>query len=279
MENRYAPTPHAVKSYDTEQLRKEFLIEQLFVADQLVLVYSHVDRMITGGALPVNKSVKLEASAKDMGAEFFLERREIGIFNVGGKGSITVDGEKYELNTKDCLYIGLGNKEVLFASDDAKNPARFYLNSAPAHMNYPTKKMSFDEANANHLGAPASSNERVLRKYIHQGEGGIQSCQLVMGMTALKENNMWNSWPCHTHNRRMEVYFYFELAEDANVFHFMGEPTETRHIVTRNEQAIISPSWSIHTGVGTSNYTFIWGMAGENQVFDDMDPVSPKEIL
>ena len=276
MEIRYASAPGDVKHYDTEKLRSEFLIEKLLVPGELRLVYSHVDRFIAGGAMPAASPVKLEASAHDIGAEYFLQRREIGIINVGGPGSITVDGRKYAMNPRDCLYIGLGNREVLFASDDAESPAKFYFNSTPAHKNYPTVKMDISAAAPVHLGTAASSSERTICKFIH--EGGAQSCQLVMGMTILKPNNMWNTMPCHTHNRRSEVYFYFDLPEDAVVFHFMGEPQETRHLVVRNEQAVISPSWSIHSGVGTSNYTFIWGMAGENQTFEDMDMVAMGDL-
>lgn len=276
MEIRYATNPTEAKTYDTARLRSEYLIEELLVPGELKLVYSHVDRIITGGVIPTKEPVALVADAKEMGAAFFLERREIGIINVGPKGSVTVDGTVYEMDFRDCLYIGLGNKEVTFASADPANPARFYLNSTPAHKAYPTVKSPISEATPQHLGSINTSNERTIYKYIH--EGGIQSCQLVMGMTLLKPGNMWNTMPCHTHNRRAEVYFYFEMPEDGVVFHMMGEPQETRHLVVRNEQAVISPSWSIHSGVGTSNYTFIWGMAGENQVFSDMDPVAMQEL-
>lgn len=276
MEIRYANSPADTKAYDTERLRKEFLIERLFVPGELQLVYSHVDRFITGGALPVGSPIKLEASAHDMGADYFLERREIGIINVGGPGTITVDGQQYAMNARDGLYIGLGNKEVLFASDNPEQPAKFYFNSSPAHKNYPTAKIDINSASPVHLGSLSSSNERTIYKFIHPD--GVKSCQLVMGMTLLKPNNMWNTMPCHTHNRRSEVYFYFDMNDDAVVFHLMGEPRETRHLVVRNEQAVISPSWSIHSGVGTSNYTFIWGMAGENQTFDDMDMVAMGDL-
>mgnify|MGYP001487087047 CR=1 FL=1 len=277
MEIRYANHPAEVKTFDTQKLREHFLIEKLFVPDTLTLYYTHVDRFIIGGAVPVNKTVKLEADPKTIGAATFLERREVGIINVGGKGSITVDGTVYELDSKDCLYIGLGAKDVTFASQDPANPAKFYLNSTPAHKTYPTVKAAISEATPQHLGSITNSNERTIYKYIHTG--GIRSCQLVMGMTLLKPGNMWNTMPCHTHNRRSEVYFYFDMPEDGVVFHLMGEPQETRHIVVRNEQAVISPSWSIHSGVGTSNYTFIWGMAGENQTFEDMDMVNMKDLL
>ena len=276
MEIRYASHPEAAKGFDTEKLREEFLIEGLFIADQLTLVYSHVDRFIIGGAVPVHQPVRLEADKKTLGADTFLERREVGIINIGGKGSIKVDGTVYAMESKDCLYVGLGAKEVIMSSDHADQPAKYYLNSTPAHHTYPAKKAAISEATPANLGSPANSNERTIYKYIHAG--GIQSCQLVMGMTLLKPNNMWNTMPCHTHNRRSEVYLYFDMNDDSVVFHFMGEPQETRHLVVRNEQAAISPSWSIHSGVGTSNYTFIWGMAGENQTFDDMDAVKMQDL-
>ncbi|WP_339368629.1 5-dehydro-4-deoxy-D-glucuronate isomerase [Paenibacillus elgii] len=276
MEIRYATNPTETKTYDTERLRQEYLIEGLFVSGKLNLVYSHVDRFITGGAVPTTEAILLEADKHDMGADYFLERREIGIINVGAQGVVTVDGTDYVLENKDGLYVGLGNKQVVFKSTDAANPARFYLSSTPAHKNYPTQKVAISEAEPQHLGSITNSNERTIYKYIHLN--GIQSCQLVMGMTLLKPGNMWNTMPCHTHNRRSEVYFYFDMPEDGVVFHLMGEPTETRHVVVRNEQAIISPSWSIHSGVGTSNYTFIWAMAGENQEFSDMDAVAMKDL-
>lgn len=276
MEIRYASHPQEVKAFDTTRLRQEFLLETLFVQDQLTLTYSHVDRFIIGGAVPVNESVKLEADTKTMGAATFLERREIGIINVGGRGTVTVDGTAYDMENKDCLYIGLGAAEVVFTSSDSANPAKFYLNSTPAHKNYPTVKASISEASPNHLGALNTNNERTIYRYIHTG--GIQSCQLVMGLTMLKPGSNWNTMPCHTHNRRSEVYLYFDMQADGNVFHFRGEPQETRHLVVRNEQAILSPSWSIHSGVGTSAYTFIWGMAGENQIFEDMDAVAPQDL-
>jgi 4-deoxy-L-threo-5-hexosulose-uronate ketol-isomerase len=276
METRYASHPNEVKSFETSRLRDEFLIESLFAADELTLVYTHVDRFIVGGVLPIGTTIKLEADKKEMGSEYFLERREIGIINVGGKGTITVDGAAYAMEPKDCLYVGLGAQEVLFSSEDQSAPARFYLNSTPAHHAYPTVKVAISEASPNHLGSITNSNERTIYRYIHTG--GVKSCQLVMGMTLLKPGNMWNTMPCHTHNRRSEIYFYFDMPEDGTVFHLMGEPQETRHLVVRNEQAIISPSWSIHSGVGTSSYTFIWGMAGENQTFEDMDAVAMKDL-
>ncbi|SEC68495.1 5-dehydro-4-deoxy-D-glucuronate isomerase [Paenibacillus sp. GP183] len=276
MDIRYAATPADSKGYDTERLRKEYLIDNLFVPGAINMTYSHVDRMITGGAIPTKEPIKLEGERKDIGADYFLERREIGIINVGPRGSVTVDGKEYDMDSKDCLYVGLGNKEVIFNSADPGNPARFYFNSCPAHKMYPNEKAAIGSAEPNHLGSITSSNERTIYKYIHQA--GIQSCQLVMGMTLLKPGNMWNTMPSHTHNRRSEVYFYFDMPEDGVVFHMMGEPQETRHLVVRNEQSVISPSWSIHSGVGTNNYTFIWGMAGENQEFADMDAVAMQTL-
>ncbi|WP_040950297.1 5-dehydro-4-deoxy-D-glucuronate isomerase [Gorillibacterium massiliense] len=276
MDIRYASHPREVKAYDTTRLREEFLIQTLFVPGELNLTYTHVDRFIVGGAVPIGSAIKLEADLKEMGSAFFLERREIGIINIGGKGTVTVNGEVYSMDTKDGLYIGLGVQEVQFASDDATQPARFYLNSTPAHHAYPTAKIAISDASPNHLGSLTNSNERTIYRYIHQN--GVKSCQLVMGLTMLKPGNMWNTMPCHTHNRRSEVYLYFDMPQDGVVFHLMGEPDETRHLVVRNEEAIISPSWSIHSGVGTSNYTFIWGMAGENQIFEDMDAVAMETL-
>ncbi|MDP4097282.1 5-dehydro-4-deoxy-D-glucuronate isomerase [Paenibacillus sp. P96] len=276
MENRHASHPNEVKAFDTERLRHEYVIESLFVPGELKLVYSHVDRYIIGAAVPVQETIELKADSKTIGADTFLERREIGIINIGGPGTITVDGSDYELDTRECLYVGLGAKEVLFKSSDSASPAKFYLNSTPAHKTYPTVKTGPSDAFNVHLGSIDHSNERTIYRYIH--DKGIQSCQLVMGMTVLEPGNMWNTMPAHTHNRRSEVYLYFNLPEDAVVFHLMGEPQETRHLVMRNEQAVISPSWSIHSGVGTHNYTFIWGMAGENQVFEDMDGIAMKEL-
>ena len=225
--------------------------------------------MIVGGVCP-NKVLTLEGN-KELGTQFFLERRELGVINVGGSGRVSVDGNDFTLDTKDGLYVGMGSKEVAFTSDHDSNPAHFYVLSAPAHQTYQTRKIELGNVEPNHLGTPAESNVRTLYKFIHPE--GVKSCQLCMGMTILEPNNVWNSMPCHTHARRMEVYFYFNLPVDAVVFHLMGEPNETRHIVIRNEEAVISPDWSIHAGAGTSNYAFIWGMIGENQTFTDMDAV------
>jgi 4-deoxy-L-threo-5-hexosulose-uronate ketol-isomerase len=270
MEIRYANHPNDVKLYDTARLREQFLIEDLFVKDEIKLVYSHVDRMIAGGAQPV-KPLALQAN-KEIGADYFLERRELGIINIGGKGLVTVDGQSYPLDNKDGLYIGMGAKEVVFTSVDPEKLAKFYLNSAPAHRTFPTIKVGLDQARKLQLGSTAEANKRTINQYIHPDV--LNSCQLVMGMTVLAEGSVWNTMPCHTHERRMEVYLYLNMSENDLVFHFMGEPQETRHIVIRNEQAVISPSWSIHSGVGTRSYTFIWGMCGENQTFTDMDAVA-----
>lgn len=276
MERRYASHPNEVKQFDTARLRQEFHIPILFTPDELELVLTHEDRLIIGGAMPVNQEVPLVTDLKELGVSFFLERRELGIINVGGPGSVLVDGTSYSLDTKDCLYVGKGSKEVIFHSKDAANPAKFYLNSAPAHKEFPTAKATLAEAESGAMGSIENSNERTIHRFIH--ENGIQSSQLVMGMTQLKTGNMWNTMPAHVHPRRMEAYMYFDLPEDAVVFHLMGEPNETRHIVMRNEQAVISPSWSIHSGVGTSNYTFIWGMAGDNKAYGDMDAVEMKQL-
>lgn len=276
MERRYASHPQEVKHFDTDRLRQEFHIPKLFTPDGLELVLTHEDRLIIGGAAPVKQEVKLEVDLKELGVAYFLERRELGAINVGGPGMIVVDGTEYELNTKDCLYVGMGSKEVIFKSKDSAKPAKFYLNSAPAHKEFPTMKTTLAEAESGALGSIQNSNDRTIHRFIH--ENGIQSSQLVMGMTQLKTGNMWNTMPAHVHPRRMEAYMYFDLPEDAVVIHLMGEPTETRHIVMRNEQAVISPSWSIHSGVGTSNYTFIWGMAGDNKAYGDMDAVPMKDL-
>lgn len=276
MEIRYATNPTDFKTYDGERIRNDFLIENLFNNGKLKMVYSHYDRLVIGGAVPTNEPLYLQ-DEETLKTDYFLERRELGIFNISNaKGQITVDGEVYELNSKDCLYIGKGNKEVSFESKDPLTPAKFYLVSAAAHKTYPTQKQSLENATHRHLGDDSQSNKRDLYQVIH--EDGIQSCQLMMGMTFLAPNNMWNTMPSHVHDRRMEAYLYFELDENETVMHFMGEPNDTRNIVIANEQAVISPPWSIHSGVGTKNYTFIWAMAGENYTFDDMDHVDKKYL-
>ena len=265
MEVRPGANPADVKNYDTDRLRHDFLIQNLFVADEIKTIYSQIDRIIVGAATPVNKELVLEAGA-ELRAKYFLERREMGIINIGGNGTVTVDGKEYNFKYKDGMYIGMGAKDISFKSEDPKNPAKFYLNSAPAHL----------PENKKELGCLESANHRTINKYILPGQ--VESCQLEMGMTCLEPGSVWNTMPCHTHDRRMEVYLYFEVPEDAVVFHYMGEPTETRHIVMRNEEAVISPSWSIHSASATHAYTFIWGMVGENQDFDDMDDVDMKDL-
>lgn len=278
MELRTAASPRDVKTYDTARLREEFLIQDLFKVDEIKTIYSHIDRIIVGSAVPSSKKLVLTAG-EEIRADYFLQRREMGIINIGGKGTVTVDGTAYELDYKDGMYIGMGSKDITFESADASKPAKFYFNSAPAHKAYPTVLITLDDIkpeNKVECGCLEESNHRVINKYILPGQ--VESCQLVMGMTALQPGSVWNTMPCHTHDRRMEVYLYFEVSDDAVVFHYMGEPTETRHIVMRNEEAVISPSWSIHSASGTQAYTFIWGMVGENQAFDDMDHVAMKDL-
>ena len=266
-ETRYASSPQAVKQYDTAQLRSEFLIDNLMEVGKINLTYSHYDRYIAGSAVPI-QPLTLE-SIDPLKSSFFLERRELGIINVGGNGTVTTDGVVYELGFKDALYIGSGNKEVVFKSDDANNPAKFYLNSAPAHTNYPNKKVGLAEANKLQLGSMETANHRTVNQMIIGGI--VTTCQLQMGMTELKTGSVWNTMPSHVHDRRMEVYFYLDIPKNQAVCHFMGQTDETRHIWMNNHQAVISPPWSIHSGAGTSNYTFIWGMAGENLDYGDMD--------
>ncbi|TRX11282.1 5-dehydro-4-deoxy-D-glucuronate isomerase [Flavobacterium gawalongense] len=274
-EVRYASSPRDFKMYDTTRLREEFLIQNLMEPDAVNLVYTHYDRYIAGGAVPVKSALKLE-TIDPLKAEYFLERRELGIINVGGSGSVLVDGEKYELAYKEALYVGRENKEIIFNSDDATNPAKFYLNSAPAHKVFPTKKISQKEAEVVELGAMETANARTIRKLIVNSI--VETCQVQMGMTELKPGSVWNTMPAHVHDRRMEVYFYFEVPEDQAVCHFIGEPQETRHIWMANNEAVISPPWSIHSGSATSNYTFIWGMAGENLDYGDMDFCKINEL-
>lgn len=279
MDIRYSASPNDVKRYTTEELRKEFLIENLYRPDEVVAVYSHVDRMVTLGCMPVNESVSIDKGIdiwKNFGTHYFLERREIGIFNIGGAGKITVDGTVYELSYKDCLYITMGAKEVKFSSDDSAKPAKFYMVSAPAHRSYETKLLKIADANKKPCGEAATSNKRVINQFIHPAV--LQTCQLSMGMTVLESGSVWNTMPAHTHERRMEVYMYFEVPEDQAIIHLMGQPQQTRHLVMTNEQAVISPSWSIHAAAGTASYTFIWAMGGENQEFDDMDTIPTNEL-
>lgn len=275
MEIRNAVNPRDFKNYDTNRLREEFLIPDLFVKDEIRLVYSHIDRIITGGATPLVRPLRLDAGA-ELKAQYFLERRELGVINIGGKGSITVDGVCYEMNPRDGMYIGRGSREVLFASENPDAPAKFYLSSCPAHTAYPTVRIDITRAKKVPCGTTENCNRRVINQYIHPEV--MQSCQLTMGLTQLESGSNWNTMPCHTHDRRMEVYLYLDMEPEDVVFHLMGEPGETRHIVMHNEQAVINPSWSIHSGVGTKNYTFIWSMCGENQEFTDMDGVNTADL-
>ncbi len=276
MEVRQAANAKDVKHYTTERLREEFHIANLFTKDNIRMVYSHIDRIITAGLMPVRATLKLEAG-KELAAAYFLERREMGCINVGGKGIITVDGVEYEMNPRDGIYIGMGNKDITFRSCDENNPAKFYVSSCPAHTTYPIVKIDIEKAAKRPLGTVEDCNKRVINQYIHPSV--LKTCQLSMGLTQLDPGSNWNTMPSHTHDRRMEVYFYFDMGENDVVFHMMGEPTETRHIIMHNEEAVISPSWSIHSGVGTKNYSFIWAMCGENQDFDDMDHIQTKDLL
>lgn len=274
-ENRYAIGLNEAKGFDTAQLRKNFLADDLFQENKIKLIYTHYDRYIVGAAVPVNQALSLDA-IDPLKAEHFLDRRELGIINIGAAGVVSVDGQEYELGNKEALYLGSGNKSVVFSSVNGDSPARFYLNSAPAHKSYPNKKVTLDDANKLELGSSETANERSIRQMIINGV--VETCQLQMGMTSLKPGSVWNTMPAHQHDRRMEAYLYFDLEKDQAVSHFMGEPNETRAIWTANEQAVISPPWSIHSGAGTSNYTFIWGMAGENLDYDDMDKYAPNEL-
>ena len=267
-ESRYAVSPQETKRMTTEELRQNFLIEKVFEADKVNLCLSHYDRYIAGGAMPVSENIELPVP-DSLKAPYFLERREMGIINIGGKGTIEADEEIYELDFKEALYISKETKKVIFSSADKNHPAKFYINSEPAHHKYPTKKVTKKEAEIVTVGSLENSNHRTINKLLVASV--IQTCQLQMGMTELKPGSVWNTMPAHTHDRRMEVYFYFEVAKGQSVCHFMGEPQESRHIWMQNEQAVISPNWSIHAGAGTSNYTFIWGMAGENLDYGDMD--------
>lgn len=275
MKQRYHNSPKEVMQMSTADLRENFLIENVMQPGTLQLTYSHYDRVIIGGVVPAGSAVALE-NFENLKAEFFLERRELGVINVGGPGSIEVDGQRYSLGKLDCLYVGRSSRNVLFKSDDAAQPARYYLLSAPAHHDYPTTFMPKEQAMPTTIGSLETSNERTIYKYIHKE--GIQSCQLVMGLTILNTGSVWNTMPAHTHDRRMEAYFYFDVPEDQAVVHFMGQPQETRHLLVHNHQAIISPPWSIHAGCGTRNYAFIWGMGGENKDYSDMDAVKISEL-
>ena len=276
MEVRQAANAKDVKHYTTERLREEFHIANLFTKDNVRMVYSHIDRIITAGLMPVRQILKLEAG-KELAADYFLQRREMGCINIGGKGIITVDGVEYELNPRDGIYIGMGNKEITFKSVDENAPAKFYVSSCPAHTSYPIVKIDITKARKVPCGSVEECNKRVINQYIHPEV--MKSCQLSMGLTQLECGSNWNTMPCHTHDRRMEVYMYLDMGENDIVFHMMGEPNETRHIIMHNEEAVISPSWSIHSGVGTKAYSFIWAMCGENQEFTDMDHIENKDLL
>ena len=270
MTQRFAIGPRETATLNTDGLREHFLIERLFVAGEISLTYSHYDRLIVGGAQPAGTVLPLPCP-ESLKATSFLERRELGVLNMGGPGQVRVGAEAYELGTQDCLYVGMGAGQVEFISHDAARPAKFYLLSAPAHAAHPTTRRTQAEATPVQMGAAETANERTIYKYIYAE--GIQSCQLVMGLTTLKPGNVWNTMPAHTHDRRMEAYLYFDLAAGQRVLHLMGEPTETRPLWVSEGQAILSPPWSIHTGCGTAAYSFIWGMAGENREYTDMDAV------
>ncbi|MDR1649639.1 MAG: 5-dehydro-4-deoxy-D-glucuronate isomerase [Synergistaceae bacterium] len=280
MEVRYAANPADAKRYDTRQLREEFLVETLFKPGEIVLVYSHVDRMIVGSACPAGAGRGGEGPAeelsltagKELGGEYFLERREMAALNLGGKGTVRADGREYELEKHDALYIGMGTKSISFGGAGSK----FYILSSPAHQTYPTTRVTLEMAVKSHVGSKKDANERTINKYLDPSV--VRTCQLAMGMTALEEGCVWNTMPSHTHERRMEVYLYLNLPQDAFVVHLMGEPKETRHIVVRDGQAVISPSWSVHSGVGTCAYTFVWGMCGENQTYSDMDLIAMRDL-
>ena len=279
MDIRYSTGPKDMRRYTTEELRDEFLIRDLYQPDAVQAVYSHVDRMVVLGIMPVSKAVSIDQGIDvwaNFGTHYFLERREAGVFNLGGAGSIVADGVKYDLGFQDCLYISMGTKEVTFESKDGKDPARFYLVSAPAHKPCKTTFISIKDANKRPCGSEETCNKRVINQFIHPDV--LETCQLCMGLTQLAPGSVWNSMPCHTHERRMEIYTYFNLPKDNVVMHFMGQPQQTRHLVMQNFDAVISPSWSIHCGCGTSNYTFIWAMGGENKEFDDMDNIAVPDL-
>lgn len=275
VEQREAYNPQDFKGYDTTRIRKEFLMEKVMEKDSINLIYSQIERFIVGGAVPATKTLSLDP-IDELKANYFCERREVGIINVGGKGTITVDGEDFILNYKDALYIGKGAKKIELKSDDANKPAHYYINSAPAHKSYPNKRITLQDANVLHMGSLETSNERNINQLMINSV--VPTCQLQMGMTELKPGSVWNTMPAHTHSRRSEFYFYFEVPEGQSVCHFMGQPQETRHIWMQNEQLVISPPWSIHSAAGTSNYIFIWGMGGENLDYNDMDVVKIPDL-
>lgn len=276
MEVRYSPNMEGFKKLTTDELRKNFLIETLFQKNKIPMVYSDVDRSITGSAVPSGKTLKLTASKKEMAADFFTQRREIGVINIGGKGTIIIDKKNYIMNNIDALYIGRGSKNISFKSANSKKPAMFYFVSYPAHTQYPNKQIKLENAESVKLGSLQDSNERTIHKYILPGK--VDTCQLVMGLTILEEGSVWNTMPAHTHQRRSEVYMYFNLRKDSMVIHMLGEAEETRHVIIRDKQAVLSTSWSMHAGAGTQNYSFIWAMGGENQAFDDMDWIPMNKL-
>ncbi len=279
MDIRYSTGKEPFKRMTTDELRNEFLITDIFKADDVSAVYSHVDRIVTMGAMPVKEKLSLEKNIdcwKNFGVHYLLERRELGTINIGGNGKIIADGTEYKMGHFDGLYLPKGTKEVFFVSEDAKAPAKFYICTTPAHTAFPAKHIPFDLAIHKHLGSQETSNERTINQYIHPDV--LETAQLSMGLTQLEPGSVWNTMPVHTHERRMEVYFYFEVPENNVVFHFMGEPDETRHIIMHNEEAVINPSWSIHSGCGTSNYTFIWAMCGENRAYDDQDWIKTEDL-
>ncbi len=275
MEVRYSADPVRFMRMNTEEIRKNFLIDNLFQKDRIDMIYSDIDRAVIGSAVPAKSPLAL-TSADEIRAEFFCERREMGVLNIGAKGKVKVDGQSYEMENSDGLYIGRGSRKIAFESADPADSACFYLLSYPAHKKYPTNQIRKTDVDAVQLGSFDESNKRAIYKYIHPD--GIKSCQLVMGITQLEPGSVWNTMPPHTHERRMEVYFYYDVKENARIFHYCGKPDETRHIVVCNKQAVISPSWSIHSGAGTCSYTFCWGMGGENQAFDDMDFIEIGEL-
>jgi len=275
LEKRYSEHPADIKNYDTKTLRDHFLFDKVFIKDEISLCYTHSDRVVFGGAAPSDKQLRLEGG-KDFGSDVFLDRRELGIICISGEGAVTADGAEYKMKKGDGLYIGKGTKDVIFSAAGKDKAPKFYLASTPAHTTYPIVHIPIEKANPRKVGEAFTVNVRTIYQYVHPAV--CQSCQLLMGMTILEEGSVWNTMPCHTHERRMEVYFYFDIKEGAVVFHLHGQPLETRHIVMNNEQSVISPSWSIHSGVGTGAYTFIWAMAGENQTFDDMDTLVTTEL-
>jgi 4-deoxy-L-threo-5-hexosulose-uronate ketol-isomerase len=279
MDTRYSTGKEPFKRMTTEELRTEFLIQNIFNANNISGVYSHIDRIVTMGALPTDQKICLEKNIdamKEFGVNYFLERRELGVINIGGTGLIEADDRKYKLNHYDALYLPMGTKSIFLSSVDAEKPAKFYMNSTPAHHAFPAKLITYSDAKHLHMGSAAESNERTINQYIHPDV--LETCQLSMGLTHLEEGSVWNTMPAHTHERRMEVYFYFDIPENQAVFHFMGEPCQTRHIIMHNDEAVINPSWSIHSGCGTKNYTFIWSMAGENRTYTDQDQIRTQDL-